>query len=111
MTERERIWYQFKQFDMDKDGKVDGIEIIKYISHMRGDHGEKVENNDGTTGAPTPAEINMTAEELENFSQSADEALKIYDTDNDGYISFREFFVVMNKEQDEAEKNKNQQQT
>ena len=52
----------------------------------------------------------MTAEELENFSQSADEALKIYDTDNDGYISFREFFVVMNKEQDEAEKNKNQQQ-
>ena len=22
--------------DMDKDGKVDGIEIIKYISHMRG---------------------------------------------------------------------------
>ena len=81
------------------------------ISIFEGDHGEKVENNDGTTGAPAPAEINMTAEELENFSQSADEALKIYDTDNDGYISFREFFVVMNKEQDEAEKNKNQQQT
>merc|ERR1719369_905969 len=40
MSERERIWYQFQNFDLDKDGLVDGMEIIKSILHYRGDHDE-----------------------------------------------------------------------
>jgi len=127
MTERERIWYQFKNFDLDKDGKVDGMEIIKSILHYRGtflflffgwslglsrtsilgDDGE-IKEPDGSQqeadgGPKNQPEHSMTAEELETFSQSADEALKLYDTDNDGYISFREFALKMIPDKDQHE--------
>merc|ERR1711973_1085183 len=108
MTERERIWYQFKNFDLDKDGKVDGMEIIKSILHYRGDDGEIREpeadsRSSHQAGPKDQPEHSMTAEELETFSQSADEALKLYDTDNDGYISFREFALKMIPDKDQHE--------
>ena len=117
---------------MDKDGKVDGMEIIKSILHYRGtysvflffwwsrnslglsrtsilgDDGEIREPEaDGRSshqaGPKDQPEHSMTAEELETFSQSADEALKLYDTDNDGYISFREFALKMIPDKDQHE--------
>ena len=119
---------------MDKDGKVDGMEIIKSILHYRGtyfvffwwskhplglcwtsilgDDGE-IKEPDGSqqeadgrssqAGPKDQPEHSMTAEELETFSQSADEALKLYDTDNDGYISFREFALKMIPDKDQHE--------
>ena len=103
------------------------MEIIKSILHYRGtfsflffwqsrglsrtsilgDDGE-IKEPDGSQqeaygGPKNQPEHSMTAEELETFSQSADEALKLYDTDNDGYISFREFALKMIPDKDQHE--------
>ena len=72
-----------------------------------GDDGE-IREPDGSQqeaygGPKNQPEHSMTAEELETFSQSADEALKLYDTDNDGYISFREFALKMIPDKDQHE--------
>ena len=67
-----------------------------------GDDGEIKKPNGSQQEADQP-EHSMTAEELETFSQSADEALKLYDSDNDGYISFREFALKMIPDKDQHE--------
>ena len=106
---------------------VTRMEMIKSILHYRGtflflffwwslglsrtsilgDDGE-IKEPDGSqqeayAGPKNQPEHSMTAEELETFSQSADEALKLYDTDNDGYISFREFALKMIPDKDQHE--------
>ena len=36
MTEAEIIMHHFKQFDHDKDGMVDGLEVLKQIQRQNG---------------------------------------------------------------------------
>merc|ERR550517_1096738 len=93
MSERERIWYQFQNFDLDKDGLVDGMEIIKSILHYKGEHAEEEAN--GQEQQRSPEADAASAKELESFADSADEALKLYDVNDDGYISFKEFAEKM----------------
>jgi len=65
-----------------------------------GDHDEDRGSAEaGGDGAPNPPRNPdgdaVTAAELESFSSSADEALKLYDVNDDGYISFKEFAEKM----------------
>jgi len=100
MSERERIWYQFQNFDLDKDGLVDGMEIIKSILHYRGD-----DTDNNKDGAKTNTE-SVTVEELDEIAASTDEGLKIYDENDDGYISFKEFAdkMIEHIKKEESEK-------
>ena len=36
-----------------------------------------------------------TPEQMEGYAQTCDEALKMYDKNNDGYVSYQEFSFVM----------------
>jgi len=80
MSDRERLIYQFKNFDLDKDGRVDGHDVLKSIAAMGMDDGD----------------IQTFSEETFNdLVKAADDALKMYDADEDGYVTFREFTIGM----------------
>ena len=85
----------FRNFDLDKNGKIDGLEMLKSIVKMQRE--EKVEiyqNNfnasvfaddhdeEGTQGA---------SENIESYTEELDEEMEFYDVNKDGYITYGEF--------------------
>ena len=60
---------------------------------LTGEHAEEGAN--GEEQQRSPEADAASAKELESFADSADEALKLYDVNDDGYISFKEFAEKM----------------
>ena len=70
---------------------------------VSGEHDEGGSSAENPGGQDQPEAHSMTAEELENFASSADEALKLYDVNDDGYISYKEFLDKMLPENQKKE--------
>ena len=62
---------------------------------VSGEHDGEGGSAENPGGQDQPEAHSMSAEELENFASSADEALKLYDVNDDGYISYKEFLDKM----------------
>ncbi|VDK87684.1 unnamed protein product [Litomosoides sigmodontis] len=69
------IFHYFQMHDLNKDGKIDGLELIKGITHL---HAE--------LSADTEKTISET--DLEDV---VSETLRKLDTDDDGYITYAEY--------------------
>lgn len=87
MTPEQLQFHYFTMHDLDKDQRLDGIELIKAITHWHGD-----ETN------PQAVPPKMADQELEDM---IDSILKDDDFDNDGYISYPEFLQSQKKREAE----------
>ncbi|KAF6017177.1 MCFD2 [Bugula neritina] len=86
MTEQELQFHYFKLHDYDNNNLLDGLEIIKALTHAHEEASEHA-HNEGTT-ENTPHK--QTEEELVKI---IDDVLKDDDLNSDGYISFYEFMA------------------
>ncbi|KAI6190583.1 hypothetical protein M3Y97_00134300 [Aphelenchoides bicaudatus] len=75
MNEQKQRFHYFKLHDLNKDGALDGIEIIKALTHSHEEHDSKPRDP-------------MQDSELENL---VDAVLKDMDLNNDGRINFAEY--------------------
>jgi len=82
MSESEVIMHHFKQFDHDKDGKLDGLEVLKQIQRQNEDHNDKNPND----------AVKKSTNTDQLVSETVDQSLQTYDEDNDGYINYGEFY-------------------
>jgi len=77
LSQPQLIMQHFRNFDLDKNGYIDGLEILKAAIRMNEEHTDEDYDD--------PANIDEMAEE-------ADETLAQYDENNDGKIHYGEFY-------------------
>ena len=108
MSEPEIVMYNFQQFDHGKDGMVDGLELFKHMKMQQEKH-ENAENNNRAVGNDTTSEQQMRDDTDQIISKAVDLSLNEYDANNDGYISFSEFYLThMRLLEKEIEKKKSE---
>uniref|UniRef100_A0A914HK89 EF-hand domain-containing protein n=1 Tax=Globodera rostochiensis TaxID=31243 RepID=A0A914HK89_GLORO len=98
MTPEQLQFHYFNMHDLDKNGRLDGIELIKAITHF---HQENA--SPGHEGASIPPPL-PNENELENM---IDSILREDDFNGDGYIDYGEFLKAQKQREDQA---KTQQQ-
>ncbi|CAD5230158.1 unnamed protein product [Bursaphelenchus xylophilus] len=99
MTPEQLQFHYFNMHDLDKNGRLDGVELIKAITHF---HQENPTNqHDQHAPPPLPSE-----EELE---QMIDAILKEDDFNNDGYIDYGEFLRAQKQREEQAKQHAQQQ--
>merc|ERR1712001_264085 len=81
------IMQHFRNFDLDKNGKIDGLEILKAAAEMNEEHG-----HDGGTSEEADLDYNWSQFDFMEMAEEADETLQTYDGNNDGYIHYGEFY-------------------
>uniref|UniRef100_A0A0R3RP35 EF-hand domain-containing protein n=1 Tax=Elaeophora elaphi TaxID=1147741 RepID=A0A0R3RP35_9BILA len=99
MTPEQLQFHYFNMHDVDRNGLLDGLELIKAITHFH------EENRDSRQGAPQPPAI-LTEIEIERMLDP------IFDSDDlnrDGFISYPEFSKAQ-KQRDEQMRQQYQQQ-
>ncbi|EFO18697.2 hypothetical protein LOAG_09799 [Loa loa] len=71
-------FHYFRMHDLNKDGKIDGIEIIKGLTHLH-------EEMNKDTGPISEAKL----------EEMVSETLRKLDTDDDGYITYAEYRQIV----------------
>ena len=79
MSQGEIAMHHFRQFDLDNNGRVDGLEVLKKI--------QKDAREDG----------NKNLEISDTLINIVDNAMDQYDENSDGYIYYAEFYKVFKK--------------
>ena len=77
MSESEVAIHHFRQFDLDDNGRVDGLEVLKKIQMDASEHGDK--------------------DDSDIYIKIVDNALDEYDENKDGYIYYAEFYKAYTK--------------
>uniref|UniRef100_A0A915PIH1 EF-hand domain-containing protein n=1 Tax=Setaria digitata TaxID=48799 RepID=A0A915PIH1_9BILA len=72
------IFHYFRMHDLNRDGKIDGVELVKGLTHL---HDEASDQKEGV----------MSDEDLEYIVSGT---LRSMDKDDDGYITFPEFNIA-----------------
>jgi len=80
MTQPQIIMHHFRQFDQNKDGTVDGLEMFKKMQR---------DNDEHLDGVLTSEQLII---DMNRFAETVDSALKLYDENNDGLIYYGEFY-------------------
>ncbi|XP_074652968.1 multiple coagulation factor deficiency protein 2 homolog isoform X1 [Tubulanus polymorphus] len=88
MTNEELEFHYFKLHDYDNDNKLDGLEIVKAITHYNADRSSSSENQD--TKSYTDNEL----------SELVDSVLQEEDKNDDGFIDYPEFKAAQKKGQE-----------
>jgi Ca2+-binding EF-hand superfamily protein len=101
MTPEQLQFHYFNMHDLDKNGRLDGIELIKAITHF---HQENPTNQhkDNNLPPPLPSEI-----ELE---QMIDSILREDDFNSDGFIDYGEFLRAQKQREEQARLHQQQNQ-
>uniref|UniRef100_A0A1I7YA01 EF-hand domain-containing protein n=1 Tax=Steinernema glaseri TaxID=37863 RepID=A0A1I7YA01_9BILA len=92
MTPEQLQFHYFNMHDLDKNGRLDGVELIKAITHFHSENPGPAHQNTNQP-PPLPSEI-----ELE---QMIDSILREDDFNGDGFIDYGEFLRAQ-KQRDEA---------
>ncbi|CAJ0940027.1 unnamed protein product, partial [Mesorhabditis belari] len=93
MTPEQLQFHYFNMHDLDKNGKLDGVELIKAITHF---HNENPGPQHQSSGAPPPL---PTEVELESM---IDSILREDDFNGDGQIDYGEFLKAQKMREDAA---------
>lgn len=102
MTPEQLQFHYFTMHDLDKNGRLDGIELIKAITHF---HQENP--GPGHQGASVPPPLPSEAE-LEHM---IDSILREDDFNGDGYIDYGEFLKAQKQREEQARAHQQQQQS
>ena len=81
MTKAETALHHFRQFDLDNNGRVDGLEVYKKIQLDAAEHGDQEQSQ----------------EDQDILVKIVDNALEEYDMNKDGYIHYSEFYSAYNE--------------
>lgn len=100
MSEEELEFHYFKLHDYDKNNKLDGVEIVKAITHFHADEGHE------ETDQQRQERKVFSDDELSNI---VDLVLQEDDLDKDGYIEYVEFVTAQRKAREQAQNEKPQQ--
>ena len=93
MTPEQLQFHYFNMHDLDKNGRLDGVELIKAITHFHQENpGPQHQNRDQPP--PLPSEV-----ELE---QMIDSILREDDYNGDGFIDYGEFLRAQKAREDAA---------
>ncbi|CAJ0589551.1 unnamed protein product [Cylicocyclus nassatus] len=101
MTPEQLQFHYFNMHDLDKNGKLDGVELIKAITHFHAEN-PGPQHQGANTPPPLPSEI-----ELESM---IDSILRDDDFNGDGYIDYAEFLRAQKIREDQARAQMQQQQ-
>ncbi|CAJ0582026.1 unnamed protein product, partial [Mesorhabditis spiculigera] len=101
MTPEQLQFHYFNMHDLDKNGKLDGVELIKAITHF---HNENPGPQHQNSGAPPPL---PTEVELESM---IDSILREDDFNGDGLIDYGEFLKAQKMREDAARNHQQQMQ-
>uniref|UniRef100_A0A914ZJT4 EF-hand domain-containing protein n=1 Tax=Parascaris univalens TaxID=6257 RepID=A0A914ZJT4_PARUN len=101
MTPEQLQFHYFNMHDLDKNGKLDGIELIKAITHFHAENPGPAHQGSNMP-PPLPSEV-----ELE---QMIDSILREDDFDSDGYIDYGEFLKAQKQRDEQARSHQQQQQ-
>ncbi|MCP9257093.1 Multiple coagulation factor deficiency protein 2-like protein [Dirofilaria immitis] len=99
MTPEQLQFHYFNMHDVDRNGLLDGIELIKAITHFH------EENRDSRQGASQLPAV-LTEMEIERM---LDPIFESDDLNRDGFISYPEFYKAQ-KQRDEQMRQQQQQQ-
>ncbi|EFP05346.1 hypothetical protein GCK72_018101 [Caenorhabditis remanei] len=96
MTPEQLQFHYFNMHDLDKNGKLDGVELIKAITHFHAENPgpAHTQNNPNHQPPPLPSEV-----ELETM---IDSILKDDDFNADGFIDYGEFLKAQKIREDQA---------
>ena len=84
----------FMMHDYDKNGKLDGLEILTSHTHLHEDEHVHTNGTDGSSGSSHGSEA-FTDHEA---SEVIDEFLKRQDVNNNGYIEYPEYIVYFERD-------------
>lgn len=98
LSQPQLIMQHFRNFDLDKNGKIDGLEILKAAANMNAEHEHEDENEEGEEGET------YDHFDFMEMAEETDETLRNYDENNDGYIHYGEFYRNHKKTLDSASK-------
>jgi len=98
LSQPQLIMQHFRNFDLDKNGKIDGLEILKAAANMNAEHEHEGESEEGEEGET------YDHFDFMEMAEETDETLRNYDENNDGYIHYGEFYRNHKKTLDSASK-------
>ncbi|TKR88758.1 hypothetical protein L596_012953 [Steinernema carpocapsae] len=93
MTKEQLEFYYFNMYDQDRNGRLDGIELLKAITHY---HEHAHESSPGNPPPPVPADT-----ELEPL---VDKVLVENDLNADGVVDYSEFIRAQNIREEKAKR-------
>ncbi|PIC26549.1 hypothetical protein B9Z55_019094 [Caenorhabditis nigoni] len=98
MTPEQLQFHYFNMHDLDKNGKLDGVELIKAITHFHSENPgpQHTQNNANANHQPPPLPSEV---ELETM---IDSILKDDDFNADGFIDYGEFLKAQKIREDQA---------
>jgi len=85
LSQPQLIMQHFRNYDLDKNGKIDGLEILKAVAEMNDEHSHD-------EGGDPEGEDNYTPSEFMDLAQDVDEQLRLYDENDDGFVHYGEFY-------------------
>ncbi|CAB3398289.1 unnamed protein product [Caenorhabditis bovis] len=94
MTPEQLQFHYFNMHDLDKNGKLDGVELIKAITHFHSENPGPQHQANGHQAPPLPTEV-----ELETM---IDSILRDDDFNSDGFIDYAEFLKAQKIREDQA---------
>ncbi|CAI4223280.1 unnamed protein product [Auanema sp. JU1783] len=99
MTPEQLQFHYFNMHDLDKNGRLDGIELIKAITHFHSEN-PSPQHQGSNQPPPLPSEV-----ELESM---IDSILKDDDFDADGFIDYGEFLKAQKMREEQAARHQQQ---
>ncbi len=89
MNDAQLMAHYFRTFDLDKNGKIDGLELLKSMQKMMSEHqhGDGDGDGEGEGGSRSGGESG----DFDDLVDEMDDELNFYDDNKDGYISYGEF--------------------
>lgn len=102
MSLEELEFHYFKMHDFDNNTKLDGLEILKALTHLL--PYEDVDEEDKApveTHGKTPDEVKRDKQEKEllYYTEIVDNVLKDDDIDDDGYLTYPEYILARRREE------------
>merc|ERR1711983_613325 len=88
LSQPQLIMQHFRNYDLDKNGKIDGLELLKAALIMNDEH----DYEDGEEEEATVGGSEGRHEDIQEMASEADETLQEYDENNDGFIHYGEFY-------------------
>ena len=96
MTDQQVLLQYFRNFDLDKNGYLDGLEVLKAL--IKQEHEHEHDDHDEPKAPSAPAEEDDEKMDIMDFVDIVDEELKLYDLNDDGYVTYPEFMQRHNKQ-------------
>ncbi|KAI6220944.1 Multiple coagulation factor deficiency protein 2-like protein [Aphelenchoides fujianensis] len=93
MTPEQLQFHYFNMHDLDKNGRLDGVELIKAITHF---HQENPTNQHTNQHVPPPLPSEVELEQM------IDSILKEDDFNSDGFIDYGEFLRAQKQREEQA---------